>query len=76
MTDTANPTVPERGVFRRALAGAWAFVQTLESGGSDYTLDRLERLEREVGRLKEEIRQSRDPEAVAAHNTSNAAREH
>jgi hypothetical protein len=50
MTDTANPTVPERGVFRRALAGAWAFVQTLESGGSDYTLDRRT-LTRSLARL-------------------------
>ena len=39
----------------------------MESTGFDYTLDRIERLEQEVGRLKEELRQSRDPAAVDAH---------
>ncbi len=59
MTHTANHSIPEQGKFRRALAAAWAFLQRLESASFDYTLDRIERLEREVGRLKEELRQSR-----------------
>jgi hypothetical protein len=59
MTHTANHSVPEQGKFRRALAAAWAFLQAMESTSSDYTLGRIERLEREVGRLKEEMRQSR-----------------
>ena len=59
MTHTANHSIPEQGKFRRALAAAWAFLQRLESTSFDYTLDRIERLEREVGRLKEELRQSR-----------------
>ena len=77
MTHTANHSVPEQGKFRRALAAVWAFLQSMDSTGFDYTLDRIERLEREVGRLKEEMRQSRDPEgAVDAHNASAAGLEH
>ena len=68
MTDTANHPVPEQGKFRRALVAVGALLQSLEYTSYDYTLDRIERLEREVGRLKEELRQSRDPEAVDAHN--------
>jgi hypothetical protein len=76
MTHTANHSVPEQGKFRRALAAVWALLQSLESTSFDYTLDRIERLEREVGRLKEEMRQGRDPGAVDAHNASAAALEH
>jgi HAMP domain-containing protein len=75
MTHTANHSVPEQGKFRRALAAVWAFMQSLDYTSFDYTLDRIERLEREVGRLKEEMRQSRDPGAVDAHNASAAAPE-
>jgi HAMP domain-containing protein len=57
MTRTANPSVQGR----RALAAFWAFVQSLDSTGFDYTLDRIEHLEGEVGRLREELRQSRNP---------------
>jgi hypothetical protein len=70
MTQTANPSVPEQGKFRRALAAFWAFLQSLDSTGFDYTLDRIEHLEREVARLKEELRQSRKPRAADTHNTS------
>jgi hypothetical protein len=55
MTDTANHSVPEQGKFRLALAVVGAFLQSLESTSFDYTLDRIERLEREVGQLKEEL---------------------
>ena len=58
MTHTANLTVTEPGRFRRAFAAAWAFLQAMESTSFDYTLDRVERLEGEVARLKEELRQS------------------
>ena len=68
MTHTANHAVPEPGKFRRALAAVWAFLQAMESTSFDYTLDRIERLEREVGRLKEELRQSRDPGSIDTHN--------
>ncbi len=68
MTDPANHLVPEQGKLRRALAAVFAFLQAMEYTSFDYTLDRIERLEREVGRLKEERRQSRDPGPVDAHN--------
>ena len=67
MTDTASHLVPERGKFRRALAALWAFLQAMESTRFDYTLDRIERLEREVDRLKEELRLSRATKPVDAH---------
>ncbi len=70
MTHTANHSVSEQGKFRRALAAVWAFLQSLDYTSFDYTLDRIELLEREVGRLKEELRQSRGPGAVDAHNAS------
>ena len=68
MTDTANHLVPQQGKLRRALAVVWGFLQAMEHSGFDYTLDRIERLEREVRQLKEELRQSRDPGPVDTHN--------
>jgi hypothetical protein len=68
MTDTANPLVPQPGKRRRALAAVYSFLQGMESTGLDYTLDRLERLEREVGQLKTELRQSRDMPPFVARN--------
>jgi hypothetical protein len=70
MTDTANHLVPEQGKLRRALAAVFAFLQTMEYTSFDYTLDRIERLEREVGQLKEELRQSRDTGPCDPHNGS------
>ena len=60
MTDTANHLVPEQGKFRRALAAVFAWLEAMDYTSFDYTLDRIERLEREVGQLKEELRQSRE----------------
>jgi hypothetical protein len=60
MTDTANHLVPEQGKFRRALAVVFSWLQAMEYTSVDYTLDRIELLERELGQLKEERRQSRD----------------
>ena len=68
MTDTANPLAPEQGKLRRVLAAVFAWLQATESTSFDYTLDRIERLEREVGQLKEELRQSRDTGPFDAHN--------
>jgi HAMP domain-containing protein len=76
MTDTANHRVPEQGKLRRALAVVFAWLQAMEYTGFDYTLDRIERLEREVGQLKEELRQSRDMGLVDAYNDSPAGLEH
>ena len=70
MTDTANHLVPEQGKLRRALAAVFAWLQAMEYTSFDYTLDRIERLEREVGQLKKELRQSRDTGPVDAHNGS------
>ena len=70
MTDTANHLVPAQGKLRRALAVVFAWLQAMESTGFDYTLDRIERLEREVGQLKEELRQSRDAGPFDPHNGS------
>jgi hypothetical protein len=71
MTDTANHLVPEQGKLRRAFAVVFAWLQAMEYTSFDYyTLDRIERLEREVGQLKEELRQSRDTGPFDAHNGS------
>ena len=60
MTDTTNHLVPEQGKLRRALAVVFSWLQAKEYTSVDYTLDRIELLERELGQLKEELRQSRD----------------
>ena len=68
MTHTANHSIPGQGKFRRVLASAWAFLQAMDSTSFDYTHDRIDALEREVRRLKEELRQSRDPAAGGANH--------
>ena len=75
MTHTASHSVPGPGKFRRALASFWAFLEALESGGSGYTFDRIDRLEREVARLREELRQSRGQGPVDVHNAGGSALE-
>ena len=75
MTHTANHSVPEQGKFRRAFAAVFAWIETMDYTSFDYALDRVERLEREVERLKEELRQSRDTGLVDVHNDSAAALE-
>ena len=64
MAYTANHSNPAPGTFRRSVATVWTFLQAMESTSFDYMLDRIERLEREVGRLKEEPRLSPDAGAV------------
>ena len=76
MTDTANQPMPEQGRFRRAFSAVTAWLQALDYTSFDYTLDRIERLEREVGQLKEELCQSGDTGPVDAHNGSAARLEH
>lgn len=70
MAHAANHSLPQPGKFRRSVAAVGVFLQAMESTSFDYTLDRIECLEREVGRLKEEMRQSRYPGAVDAHDAS------
>jgi uncharacterized protein Yka (UPF0111/DUF47 family) len=76
MTDTANHLVTKHGKLRRALAAVCAWIEAMDYTSFDYTLDRIERLEREAGQLKEELRQSRDTAPVDAHNGSAAGLEH
>ncbi len=70
MTYTAKHLVPVQGKLRRAFAVFFGWLQAMEYTGFDYTLDRIEHLEREVGRLKGELRQSRDAGAVDTHNST------
>jgi len=51
----SNRSVPKQGKFRRALAAVGAWLQALDYTGFDYTLDRIEGLEQELARLKEEL---------------------
>ena len=62
MPDKAIHPIPKQGKFRRALAAVGAWLQALDYTGFDYTLDRTECLERELARLKEELRESREAE--------------
>jgi hypothetical protein len=48
----------------------------MEYTSFDYALDRIERLEREVGQLKEELRQSRETGPFDARKGSAAGLEH
>ena len=61
MTRPSDRAVHPKGKFRRSLAAIWDLLQALEYGSSGYTFDRIEHLEREVARLKEELRQRPDP---------------
>jgi hypothetical protein len=70
MSDTANYLVPGRGKLRRVLAAVFAWLQAMEYTSVDYTLDRLERLEQELGQLKEEMRQSHDTGPVETDNSA------
>jgi hypothetical protein len=74
MTDPANHRVLERWKFRRALAAVFAWLEAMDYTSFDYTLDRIEHLQREVRQLKEELRQSRDTGPVDAD--SDAGLEH
>ncbi len=75
MTDTAHHPA-EQGKLRRALAAVFAWIEAMDYTSFDYALDRIERLEREVGQLKEELRESRNSGPVDAHNGSAAGLEH
>ena len=76
MPDTAIDPIPKQGKFRRALAAIGAWLQALDYAGFDYTLDRIERLEQELARLKEELRQSREASSSAPHRGGAVNLEH
>src|ERR1700723_1412289 len=67
MPDTAIDPVPTQGKFRRALAAVGAWLQALDYTGFDYTLDRIQGLEQELARLKEELRQRREASSRDGH---------
>src|ERR1700682_5610099 len=74
-----EPGIAQRGAFRcptkqsirspsrESFAAIGAWLQALDYTGFDYTLDRIERLEQELARLKEELRQSREASSGDAH---------
>jgi len=68
MAYTANHPTRPKGRFRRALAATWTFLQAMEVTSFDYTHDRIDALEREVRRLKEELGQSQKPAADDTHH--------
>jgi len=68
MTNTAIYLVPKQGKIRRTVSAVAAWLQAMDYTNFDYTLDRVKHLEREVSRLKEDLRQDRDPAAGNAHN--------
>jgi hypothetical protein len=72
MTYTANHPVREQGKLRRAFASVFSFLQAMEATPFDYTLDRLERLERELGELRDELRRSRESGPVDVREDSAA----
>ncbi len=59
MSETANHLVPKRGKLWRFVASVGAWLQALDYTSFDYTQDRIDRLERKVVDLTEELRQSR-----------------
>jgi hypothetical protein len=59
MKHTANHSVPEQGKFRRTLAAVGAWLDALEHTSYDYTQDRIDRLERRVVGLTEELQEIR-----------------
>jgi HAMP domain-containing protein len=67
MPDKSIHPIPKQGKFRRALAAVGAWLQALDYTGFDYTLDRIEHLEQELARLKEELRQSREASSSDAY---------
>jgi len=67
MADTAIRPIPKQGKLRRALTAVGAWLQALDYAGFDYTLERTERLERELAQLMEELRQSREASSGDAH---------
>lgn len=76
MTDTASHPATGQGKIRRTLAAVGAFLESLDYTSFDYTHDRIERLEKEVGRLNRELGQSRDIGTVDAFNAAGTGLEH
>lgn len=58
MTDTAGNLVTKQGKIRRLLSAIYTWAEALENSGFGYALDRIDRLERKVAELSEELRES------------------
>ena len=58
MNDTAINLIPKQGKLRRFVVAVWEWLQALEYSSFDYTHDRIDRLERKVAELTEELRES------------------
>jgi hypothetical protein len=67
MIQTANRAVPEKGIFRHAVAAVGAWFQALDYTSFDYTQARIDLLEQKVAALTEELRASR---AFSHHETA------
>ena len=76
MTDTAIHPIPKQGKFRRALSAVGALLQALDYTGFDYALDRMEHLERELARQKEELRQAGKTSSSDVHPGGAVSLEH
>ncbi len=76
MTDRMSHRAPGQGKVRRAVAALGAFLNSLEYNSFDYTLERLELLEKEVGRLRRELGQGRHIDTVDALGASATGLEH
>jgi hypothetical protein len=59
VTNTTNNLVSNKGKLWRFVAAVGDWLQALEYTSFDYTQDRIDRLERQVVELTEELRQSR-----------------
>jgi len=59
LTDPANNLGPNKGKLWRFVATVGAWLQALDYTSFDYTQDRIDRLERKVVEVTEELRQSR-----------------
>lgn len=67
---------PRQGKVRRAVAALGAFLNSLEYNSFDYTLERLELLEKEVGRPRRELGQGRHIDTVDALGANATGLEH
>ena len=61
MTDSENHVVPDNGKFRRFASTLGAWLQAFDFTSFDYTQDCIDRLERKVVELTEELRRASGP---------------
>lgn len=76
MTDRTSHSASKQGKVRRALAAVDTFLNSPDYNSLDYTLERVELLEKEVGRLRRELGQGRHIDRVDALGTGAVGPEH